>query len=130
MSRYVLDASAVLAIICNEPGSEGLTSYTLDAYLSAVNLAEVYSKSSDVGLSEKDINWAVSCLQLEVVPFDELQAQYVGSLRESTRELGLSLGDRACLALGLAMKQSVVTADRSWTKLSLKVDVIDFRNAA
>ncbi|MDA7980163.1 MAG: type II toxin-antitoxin system VapC family toxin [Pirellulales bacterium] len=130
MSRYVLDASAVLALLQNESGADELLHYSFGASLSTVNLAEVYSKTADVGLSLEDLQWAIGRLQLNVIPFDEGHAAIVGSLREPTRKAGLSLGDRACLAAGVALQCPVVTADSAWEALAIDVEVIQFRMAA
>jgi len=124
MSRIVLDASAILALIHQEPGHEKLTPQLLaDAVASAVNLAEVHSKLVSSGWSSQEA-WedGTSPVQ-EVVSFDEEHAKIAGDLIAQTRPLELSLGDRACLALALASKAPVYTADRSWKGLKLKVRV-------
>ena len=120
MNRVVLDASALLAILNQESGSETLTPELLrGAAISTVNLAEVHGKLVGRGLSPDDA-WeaAVSPIR-EAVPFTAEHARLVGDLVAQTRPLGLSLGDRACLALGLAMNAPVYTADRSWKKLKV-----------
>lgn len=124
MSRIVLDASAILAVIHQEPGHERLTAHLLaGAVGSAVNLAEVHSKLVDSGWTS-DEAWedATSPVQA-VVSFDEEHARIAGDLITQTRRFGLSLGDRACLALALALKAPVYTADRTWKSLKLKVSV-------
>jgi len=124
MSRIILDASAILAVIHQEPGHEKLTSTLLaKAVASAVNLAEVQSKLVTRGWSS-DEAWedATSPVQ-QVVPFDHEHARIAGDLVLETRDLGLSLGDRACLALGLALKAPVYTADTRWKNLGLRVRV-------
>jgi PIN domain nuclease of toxin-antitoxin system len=124
MNRIVLDASAILAVIGGEPGTEKLTPALLArAVGSAVNLAEVQTKLGIRGwTSEQAWEDATSPVR-EVVPFDEQQARLAGDLVISTRHLGLSLGDRACLALGIALKLPVYTADRTWKKLKLGVAI-------
>ena len=124
MNSVVLDASAILAVIHQEPGHEKLTSALLaKAVASAVNLAEVQSKLVTRGWS-CDEAWqdATSPVQ-QVVPFDEEHARMAGDLVLETRDLGLSLGDRACLALGMALKAPVYTADTRWKNLGLGVRV-------
>jgi ribonuclease VapC len=124
VSRIVLDASAILAILNREPGSEKLTPTLLsDAASSTVNLAEVHTKLVGLG-SEAVEAWedALSPIR-EAVPFTADQARLAGALVRHTRALGLSLGDRACLALGLLMNAPVYTAERSWKKLKLDVKV-------
>ncbi len=124
MSSIVLDASAILAIVHQESGYEKLTSGVLaKAVASAVNLAEVQGKLVARGWTSQEA-WedAISPLQ-QVVPFDEEQARIAGDLVLQTRHLGLSLGDRACLALAMALKAPVYTADTGWKKLGLSVRV-------
>ncbi len=124
MSRIVLDASAMLAVLNSEPGSEKLTEQMLgDAVASTVNLAEVHTKLVSRG-GDPDEAWddALSSVQ-ESMPFTEGQAKVAGSLAKETRSLGLSLGDRACLALALSLQAPVYTTDRSWKNLKLAVRI-------
>lgn len=127
MSRIVLDASALIAALNGEPGAERLTIELLStAVISTVNLAEVQSKLVSRGLSP-DNAWAAALVPVEeAIPFTSEQAKIAGSLVAETRSLGLSLGDRACLALGLALQAPIYTADRSWKnlKLGLRIHVI------
>jgi len=120
----VLDASAILAVINAEPGAEKLTPDLLaGAVGSAVNLAEVQTKLVSSGWTS-DQAWedATSPLR-EVLPFDEEQARMAGDLLIQTRHLGLSLGDRACLALGIALKVPVYTAEKAWKKVKVGVRI-------
>lgn len=114
MSRVVLDASALLAILNREPGSEQWADAVADGLISAVNLSEVVARLLDLGMPVADIRRAIDPLDLEVVPFDAAQAWTAGLLRPATKAAGLSLGDRACLALGRRMRLPVLTADRAW----------------
>lgn len=124
MNRIVLDASAVLAILNGEDGAEQLTPELLsEAAASTVNLAEVEGKLVDLGLSPDDAWDATLSAIRDVVPFSADQAKLAGNLVAQTRALGLSLGDRACLALGLALKAPVYTADKSWKKLKLGIRI-------
>jgi PIN domain nuclease of toxin-antitoxin system len=124
MNRIVLDASAILAVINAEPGAENLTPQLLArAVASTVNLAEVQTKLVSRGwTSEQAWEDATSPIR-EAVPFDEQQARIAGDLVAQTRVLGLSLGDRACLALGTALKLPVHTAERAWKKLNVTIPV-------
>ncbi|HKV25689.1 MAG TPA: type II toxin-antitoxin system VapC family toxin [Candidatus Acidoferrum sp.] len=120
MSRVVLDASALLAVLNQEPGSEKLTAELLtDAAASTVNLAEVHGKLVAHGAKSSDAWEAVISLVREIAPFTAEQAKLAGDLVLQTRPLGLSLGDRACLALGLSISAPIYTADRSWKKLKV-----------
>ena len=120
MSDIVLDASAVLAVINAEPGSEKLTPELLrDAVCSTVNLAEVQAKLVTRGWSSDEAWKDATSPVREAIAFDAEQAKIAGSMVTATRQLGLSLGDRACLALGLSLRAPVYTAERSWGKLKL-----------
>jgi ribonuclease VapC len=124
MNRIVLDASAILAVINCEPGAEKLTPELLAAAVgSAVNLAEVQTKLVSRGWTS-DQAWedATSPVR-EVLEFDGKQARIAGDLVTETRHLGLSLGDRACLALGIALKLPVYTAEKGWRKLQVGVRI-------
>ena len=124
MTTIVLDASAMLALLNEEPGSENLTPQMLKHSAgSTVNLAEVHTKLISRG-GDPDEAWedALSAIQ-QAVPFDEDQARIAGSLVAHTRAFGLSLGDRACLALGLVLQAPVYTTDRSWKNLKVGVRI-------
>ena len=124
MNRVVLDASALLALLNGEPGADKLTPQLLSATASStVNLAEVHSKLVDRGLSPENAWEATLSPIREAVAFTAEHARLAGNLIAQTRPLGLSLGDRACLALGIAWKAPVYTADQSWKKLKLAVRV-------
>ncbi len=123
MARVVLDASALLALLNSEPGSRMVEESLSGAAMSAVNLSEVISKLSERGMPEPAIRTAIEGLGLDVRPFDTATAYSAGTLRPATRGLGLSLGDRACLALGLSLSAPVLTSDRSWKKLRVGVKI-------
>ena len=123
MFAEVLDSSAVLAVVLNEPGASLVKTGARGTAISAVNLAEVVSKLCDQLLSKEQIVSIVDGLGLEVAPFDESQAIIAGHLRVATRHLGLSLGDRACLALAISEKATVLSADRSWAGLDLGIEI-------
>jgi len=124
MSKIVLDASAMLAVLNHEPGSEKLTPEMLSsAASSAVNLAEVYTKLVSRG-GDPDEAWEDTLSAVdEPVPFTVEQARIAGNLVTQTRMLGLSLGDRACLALGIALHAPVYTTDKSWKHLKIGVRI-------
>jgi PIN domain nuclease of toxin-antitoxin system len=124
MNSVVLDASAVITALNQEPGAEKLTPDLLrNAVSSTVNLAEVQSKLVDRGLPPDDAWKATLNSVREAVPFTAEHAKTAGSLIAQTRPLGLSLGDRACLALALSLNAPIYTADRSWKNLRLGVRI-------
>jgi len=124
VNRVVLDASALLALLNGEPGAEKLTPQLLStAASSTVNLAEVQAKLVDRGLDPADAWEATLAPVRDAVDFTSEHARIAGTLIVQTRSLGLSLGDRACLALALSLKAPVYTADKSWKNLKLGVRV-------
>lgn len=123
MSKTVLDASAILAVLFREPGTEVIEAHYEEAVISSVNLSEVAAKLSDCGITSVEVQELLSGLGLEVRAFDESLAFAAGALREATRSSGLSLGDRTCLALGIAEAVPVVTVDRNWADVSEKIGV-------
>lgn len=123
MTQAVLDASAILAYLKAEPGADAVRPHLPGATASAVNVAEAGSKLVDRGMGEHDMRAAIAGLGLNVVAFDESAALAAATLCARTRKSGLSLGDRACLALGMARNLPVLTADRSWAGLDLGVEI-------
>ena len=119
----VYDSSAVLAILLDEPGARRAAETLDHGVLSAVNASEVVARLIDQGAKDDDARGALQGLDLAIRPFDESLAVAAGLLRRSTRRHGLSLGDRACLALALRERAPVLTADRAWTALELDVEV-------
>ncbi len=124
MSNIVLDSSVLLALLNHEPGADKLPPELLEnATSSTVNLAEVQAKLVRDGIAP-DEAWEDTLSPIrEAMPFTEEQAKIAGSLVAQTRPLGLSLGDRACLALGIALNAPIYTADKSWKVLKLGVRI-------
>ena len=123
MSRVVLDASALLALLNDEKGADKVRELLPDALISTVNLAEVVTRLSLLGMPAEQTREILTLLGLEIVPFDEEQAFLTGLLVAKTHSLGLSLGDRACLALANVTSTTAVTADRVWKELKLGVKI-------
>jgi PIN domain nuclease of toxin-antitoxin system len=123
MSEYVLDASAVLTVLNQEPGKERVEAILGQAALSMVNVAEAIGKLMDAGMSDANARTSLELLQVEVVDLDFEMAFLAGSLKQATKKLGLSLGDRCCLALASLRGNTAVTADRLWSKLKLGIQV-------
>ena len=123
----VMDASAVLAAIKNEPGSEQVLAQLRGALLSVVNWAEVRQKLNDVEISAALVRDTLLGSGVEMVDFDLRLAELTADLRPHTKALGLSLGDRACLALAIERNMPALTGDKIWAQLDLPVDVNVFR---
>jgi ribonuclease VapC len=123
MSKFVLDASALLVILNQEPGKERVEAILGQSVVSTVNVAETIGKLMEAGMSAANARASLELLHLEVVDFDNEMAHLAGSLKVSTKRLGLSLGDRCCLALGALRGNTVVTADRLWSKLKFGIQV-------
>lgn len=119
----VLDSSAVLTVINGEAGAERVEDVLMGGSISAANFSEVLSKLVDKGRDDGDAVAMLDALPLTVLPLDAAQARRAGLLRRQTRKLGLSLGDRACLALAVELGLPVVTADRAWAQLDLGIEV-------
>jgi PIN domain nuclease of toxin-antitoxin system len=133
VSSFVLDASALLAYLRDEPGALVVeNAVTQGAYISIVNWTEVLSKVADLGedpeaLSQRLENEGILRNSLEILPLTEEDALLIAQLRPLTKSAGLSLGDRSCLALGKRLGLPVLTADRSWTTFDLGVEVRPIR---
>lgn len=130
MSKYVLDASALLALLNNEPGAQRVKDILSESVIGAVNVCETVGKLTNAGMHLNDARASIELINLEVVAFDVELAYKAGSLIVETKKLGLSLGDRACLALGLMLNQTVVTAEHLWSKLKIDVAVEVIRGSA
>lgn len=116
---WVLDASALLALLFDEPGAELVERALPASMLSAVNLSEVMQKSIDRGVGVPGLRDDLEALGIEVVVFDADAAEETANLRAATRSAGLSLGDRACMALAARSNLPAMTADRSWAELDV-----------
>lgn len=125
----VLDASAVLAYLQEENGSEKMDVILAEGrgMMSTVNYAEVVGKLLEAGLPESSVKSVMANLDLNVESLDDKQAWKTGLLRITTKEFGLSLGDRACLALADIKNLPVVTADKQWDKLKTNFKIIQLR---
>lgn len=118
-----MDASGVLALARREPGAETVAAVIGLSLVSAVNHCEIVSKLIERGASPDTVRSSLGQLSYRIVPFDEDLAFRAGLLRRETRALGLSLGDRACLALAQRERLPAYTADQRWSKLDLDLDI-------
>jgi len=123
----VLDASAVIALARGEPGSASVTGYVHGGRISSVNYSEVLASLAREGLPMDVADAVVDALQLEVVPFTADQARTAAKLRVVTASFGLSLGDRACLAVAMDLDEPAVTADRAWAELDVDAEIVVVR---
>lgn len=127
MAGWVLDASAVIAFLNREPGFHRVAEHLPSSILSTVNLAEVVGYFTLRGFSAEDIDALLKSVPFSVHDFDAAGATGAGLLIASTKPRGLSLADRACLALAASMQLPALTADRHWPDLDLGVEVIVIR---
>ena len=119
----VLDASALLAMVHAEPGGDFVQSLLQTAAMSTVNWSEVVQKALDREVEVRGLREDLEALGLRILPFTADQAERTASLRAETRHLGLSLGDRACLALAADLDLPAVTADRAWKDLAVGIEI-------
>lgn len=129
MNKVVLDTSAVLTYLFEEAGSEKVAPIFESgaAVISSANYAETVSKLFDLKMPADAIQVTLDNLEMECIPLSEAQAFITGELRLVSKAFGLSLGDRACLALGIANKCPVYTADKAWAKVPFEGDIILIR---
>jgi len=121
-TSVVLDASALLALLYDEPGAAAVQADIDHAVISSVNMSEVIAKLTESSTVEEG-RAIVASLGLPVIAFDEAQAHAAGALRPLTRAAGLSLGDRACLACAQGLGAPVLTTDRAWKNLAVGLQI-------
>ena len=123
MSRAVVDTSALVALLIGEPGSDFMKAAGPGYLLSVVNLAETIDVLMRKGLPFEAALRAMEIVDIEIADFDRALAEDTGALAAITKRLGLSFGDRACLALARREKLPVFTADRAWRDLDIGVEI-------
>jgi len=119
----ILDASALLAFLQNESGCDQVEASLPDAIISSVNWAEVVQKSIAADVDVIGLREDLEALGLRIVPFTVEEAEIAAQLWQQTRQIGLSLGDRACLSTGIQLDTAILTADKIWATLTLPVAV-------
>jgi PIN domain nuclease of toxin-antitoxin system len=119
----VLDASAVLAFLHTEPGHERIRKTLDTAHVSTVNWAEVLQKSLRRQVDVAGMQEEFAEIGVTFEPFTPRQAEITAHLWDKTRQFGLSLADRACLALAIEKEAVVLTADRAWAGLDLGIEI-------
>lgn len=135
MAEAVLNTSALLTFLRNEPGADKVAAVLTRACISAVNLAEAIGKMAEHGKPLDQVAYQIERLRIEVIPFDDAQAKIVASLWKAAQDAGVSFGDRACLALALQTSLPALftegewdlIAEREWVKCGLDVEIVKIR---
>lgn len=109
---FILDASAVLAVVLGETGADYVLQHTYKTHLMTVNFSEAIAKLMEYGVSAKDAGKQISRLDCIIHDFNSDLAERTAVLHGLTKDFGLSLGDRACLSLGQLLNLPVLTSDR------------------
>ncbi|MBM3924837.1 MAG: type II toxin-antitoxin system VapC family toxin [SAR202 cluster bacterium] len=126
-SEVVLDSSALLALINDEPGAERVKTVVRRSAISSVNLSEVVAKLCQDNFSAIEIKGLLENLPFQIIDFTAEQAVQAGLLQPDTKFAGLSLGDRACLVLARQLALPAMTTDRNWARLSLGIHILMVR---
>lgn len=126
-NRIVLDASALLCLLNDEPGADRVATVLTRSVIGTVNFGEVVSKLRERGVPLDEIREALGGLHLDVRPLTTSQAMTIGDLRPATRSLGLSFGDRACLALALELGSEAYTTDAALAQAEVGSTVTNVR---
>jgi PIN domain nuclease of toxin-antitoxin system len=121
--NFVLDASALLAYLHREPGWKEVQPVVGESCICAVNWCEVAQKTKQKGMAVEKARSLLEELGLTIIPFSSEHAELAANLWEQSRQHGLSLADRACLALTIEQKAPVLTTDRVWSELDLGVEI-------
>lgn len=127
-NRIVLDASALLCLLNEEPGADRVATVLTRSVIGATNLGEVVSKLREHGLTLAEVQEVLGGLHLDVRPLSAAQAMTIGDLRPATRPLGLSLGDRACLALAIELGAELYTTDAALVQAEVAIPVTNVRH--
>jgi ribonuclease VapC len=127
LTEYVLDASALLALVNGEPGADKVRPLMAQSIISAVNFCETVHQLRRRGLPVETVRATLTPLVPSPVPFDETMAYVAASIHERTREQGISLGDCACLALALSRSVPAVTTEKKWEECDVGVEILRIR---
>lgn len=129
MIEYVLDASALIALLREEPGADKVKEVVSESCISAVNLAETLGKMVHYGKDLEATAYHIERLCIPVIPFDAEHAKLVASLWPRTHPAGLALGDRACLATAIHRSIPALTADAGWGICCPEVEIVKIRES-
>ena len=123
MTEFVLDASALLALLRGEPGGVRVAHALTDSAMTTVNFAEVVGHYIRNGGHDAEVRALLDPLPISLAPFDRELAYQAGVLLSVTRAAGLSLADRACLALARRLDVPALTADQAWQTIAAQAGV-------
>lgn len=122
--KNIIDTSALIQFFQKEEGWEKVQDViTEDCYISIINLTEFFTWIVRNNMSLSDVEEVVKLIGIKIVKYEYQQVLEVAKIYHKCKHYGLSLGDRACLALGLTKKINIVTADRVWQKLNLDISI-------
>ena len=124
-SKIVFDSSALIMLFAKEKGYEIIKQHMKNAIISSVNIAEVYKYCIEVqNLTEDDCRSLIKLSGIKIIEFCEEQALITAKIIKKTKPYGLSLGDRACIALAMLKKHPVLTCDKIWQKVDLGIEFL------
>lgn len=126
-TNCVMDASAILALIGQEPGADVVAGHMAGSVMSALGWSEVIIVLHNIGMTSQDVENILRQLSVRILPFDTEQAVIAASLHRITHTKGLSLASRACLALGRTYNIPVITAQSTWSSIHAGIEVILIR---
>jgi PIN domain nuclease of toxin-antitoxin system len=128
INKMVFDSSALIMLFAKEPGYEEVRQYMRYAVISSINIAEVYKYCIEVqNLTEDDCRDLIKLSGIKIIDFCEEQALITAKIIKQTRQYGLSLGDRGCIALAIQKNYSILTCDKIWQKVDLNVKCVMVR---
>ena len=119
MALAVFDASAVIALLRDEPGADVILGYASDALISTVNLQEAIQVLLADGTTIDVARAMLESLNLEPRPHRVEDAYAAAALFQATKSKGSGLGDRTCMALAIAEELPAITTDRAWSELAI-----------
>ncbi|MFY9589513.1 type II toxin-antitoxin system VapC family toxin [Rickettsia endosymbiont of Halotydeus destructor] len=119
MNKVIFDASTLLALIKNEPVKVNLEEFLGNVIMSTVNVSEVAAILLQSDMSEQECKDSIEPFINSIISFDQEQSFLTASLKKTTKHKGLSLGDRACIALGMKLNLPIYTGDKAWNDLKI-----------
>ncbi|MBS0279158.1 MAG: PIN domain-containing protein [Proteobacteria bacterium] len=123
----ILDSSALLAVLLGEPGADAVKATFSEAFISAASLAEILAKAERRGIPSEAAYKVIVNFGIGIIPVDTLQARISARISLAPRELDLSLGDRLCIALAIAMRCDLLTSDGGIRKFEADISIRSFR---